>query len=438
MLRLVKDKNQLYSSLKVQGLEATTCRVWQPSEAGRVSLESSATIDPSIGSVKLKKLASHNFNLTEPCYFYLEKFDFAFKSQLDSNFQAFIPEVLCSTERRKEGRLNLKKGTFATIISNGKELEVEVHDLSQKGFNFRVTELPFSVKSEITITKITGYKKELNLKAHVKHATKFAIDPQDGTNPEALAFFFSVGAELKEAWPFEALGDYDPYSEKAESKEKLFNMCMLSASEQKMMDHEIEQIEKKLKNSKQFSHLLKAYTAQKENAYLKWHTDVASVLSITAARKLDWISEATIKKFILACYLHDLIFAEYPKLSEIQNKAEFELLQGQMSEKEIFLFLNHTKLSSSLANEQMNLSGDVEKILSQQKELPDGTGYPLGINHLKITPLSSLFIICHEIAHHLYFNEEPSMKKYCLSLREKYKGQTFYKVTNALLEIFPN
>ncbi|MGE3611391.1 MAG: HD domain-containing phosphohydrolase [Bacteriovoracaceae bacterium] len=435
-LRLVKDRSEFYTRIKLNGSHPVNCRVWQTSPAGRVSLNTTALIDPSVDSLKITKEIKSDLDLTKPCYFFIENFDYAFKSQIDSDSSAIIPDTLCTQERRKKNRLYLKKGILLTFNFNGNIQEVELHDISQDGANFRASEFQGEKNLEIVITKLGEKKDNLNLKAKIKHITKFAKEPLTQES-DGLEFFFSVGVELETPWPFEIESEFDSLTQIMDVKEKLFNLCMLSVQEKKIMEQEIEKIEGKIKNTR-FANLLKAYTSEKNSAYIKWHTDVASFLSVTAARKLDWISEATIKKFILACYLHDLIFAEYPKLSEIQNKAEFELLQGQMSPREIFLFQNHPKLAASLANDQMDLSSDIEKILSQQKELPDGSGYPMGINHLKITPLSALFIICHDIAHYLYFNQDNNLKKYCTSLREKYKGQTFYKVTNALIELFPS
>ena len=48
---------------------------------------------------------------------------------------------------------------------------------------------------------------------------------------------------------------------------------------------------------------------------------------------------------------------------------------------------------------------DVDSIIAQHHERPDGSGFPRGLTHLRIGPLATVFIVAHDIVTYLFDND---------------------------------
>ncbi len=78
---------------------------------------------------------------------------------------------------------------------------------------------------------------------------------------------------------------------------------------------------------------------------------------------------------------------------------------------------------------------DVERILLQQKERPDGSEFPSGITFKQLFPLSCLFIISHEFVDYLYDHPDWSFRKFVETVKPHYKGPYFIKILQAIEEL---
>jgi HD-GYP domain-containing protein (c-di-GMP phosphodiesterase class II) len=124
--------------------------------------------------------------------------------------------------------------------------------------------------------------------------------------------------------------------------------------------------------------------------YVKLHIKLLCELLCGVGTKMGWISDKTLDKLIYVAYMHDVSLFNQPKLAKIQSKAELERAELTADEKK--LVLDAPLYAAELARQDQQSYPDAVKILLQQRELPDGSGFPYGINGSQLTPLSCLFI----------------------------------------------
>jgi response regulator RpfG family c-di-GMP phosphodiesterase len=116
---------------------------------------------------------------------------------------------------------------------------------------------------------------------------------------------------------------------------------------------------------------------------------------------MTWDSQNTHYKLALAGMLHDVALPN-PDWALFETEGD---LSG-LSASELEEYRRHPLLAGEMASQLADFPGDVDYIIAQHHELPDGSGFPRGLNHTKISPLSSLFIVSHDICHRLYAEGE--------------------------------
>jgi hypothetical protein len=82
---------------------------------------------------------------------------------------------------------------------------------------------------------------------------------------------------------------------------------------------------------------------------------------------------------------------------------------------------------------------DVDIIIHQHHERPDGKGFPAKLNYMKINPLSAVFILAHEIMnfhkdHPAKATESGGVKDFIKSLSIEYNKGYFKSLVQAMSE----
>jgi hypothetical protein len=172
--------------------------------------------------------------------------------------------------------------------------------------------------------------------------------------------------------------------------------------------------------------------SRSEDSYLSEHIEVLTVVCTMLARAMNWVSDASLEKFVYAAYLHDAPLFQTPRLVQIADAMEFDLVKTQMSQSEIDLFLLAPKEAARLAEDDPTAPPDVEGMLLMQKELPDGSGFPRGLKHTKITPMASLFIVAHALTDEIMKNPNWNVADWAERVRHKFRGGHFDKVMEAV------
>jgi HD-GYP domain-containing protein (c-di-GMP phosphodiesterase class II) len=93
------------------------------------------------------------------------------------------------------------------------------------------------------------------------------------------------------------------------------------------------------------------------------------------------------------------------------------------------------EVSKLLSQKKDIIPSETITIIEQHHELPDGKGFPLGIELGRFNQLSSIFIVCQKFTEEL-FNESfdyNKRQKIISIMRLTYQGRTFDKAMDALI-----
>jgi response regulator RpfG family c-di-GMP phosphodiesterase len=159
--------------------------------------------------------------------------------------------------------------------------------------------------------------------------------------------------------------------------------------------------------------------------FLGRHSSQVAMLSCVMAQNIGWHSEQTHQKLILASFIHDHFVKEsdYETIESLRANRDAEYLQ-------------HPFKAAELLRSLKDLPSDVDTIVLQHHERPDGSGFPRSLTASRISPLSALFIIAEEIvlyAHTLNSQKEFSFVNF-VSINEKlFNKGPFQKILQALL-----
>lgn len=168
--------------------------------------------------------------------------------------------------------------------------------------------------------------------------------------------------------------------------------------------------------------------------YLRQHIHLLCQVMAGLGTRLGWISEKSVDKLIYIAYLHDIRFAQHPHLARIQGKRDFLQIESTLNEEEKNAFLESPAYAAEIARQDLSSFPDAIKILLQQKELPDSSGFPHGISGAQIAPLSSLFIVSHYFVDYVIENPTWTVEEFIKIHKNLLRGNYFQKIMQALQE----
>ncbi|HPI40809.1 MAG TPA: response regulator [Pseudobdellovibrionaceae bacterium] len=171
-----------------------------------------------------------------------------------------------------------------------------------------------------------------------------------------------------------------------------------------------------------------------KNIRLATHSIILTYLMTDIARKLAWGSELTFQKLAFAAILHDIDLDEDLFVAK-QTLLQEGDLKGFPETTELKRILEHSNNAATLVLNWPLCPPDVDIIIRQHHEKPDGTGFPAGIRSQKISPLSALFILSEDIAYHCIENFGVQPKDYLLSKKDYYNAEPFRAIFKAAIEL---
>jgi HD-GYP domain-containing protein (c-di-GMP phosphodiesterase class II) len=189
---------------------------------------------------------------------------------------------------------------------------------------------------------------------------------------------------------------------------------------------------KAISRDPKLAELIKSLTAM-ETSYRSWHSVSLCYIACRLSSLMTWDSANTHYKLSLAAFLHDLT-VKTESLERVTTLQELETAAGTEEEKSAFR--EHPHEAAALSRQMRDFPGDVDHIIAQHHELPNGKGFPLGINHTKISPLAALFIVAHAITEELFDLREKFTLRECVGRLElAYSQGYFRRVIAALKEL---
>ncbi len=196
----------------------------------------------------------------------------------------------------------------------------------------------------------------------------------------------------------------------------------------------IAEVRKILMERKQLREFFETIEKSRTDAhYIKQHILLLSQVMAGIGTKLGWVSPRSIDKLIYVAYLHDLRLARHPHLARIPSKKVFDKKEDSLTEAERTAYLEAPVFASEVARGDLEAYPDAIKILLQQRELPDGSGFPAGLAASAIAPLSAMFIVCHLFVDYVIDHPDWSPADFVRSYQKVYRGQYFQKVFEAFL-----
>lgn len=114
-----------------------------------------------------------------------------------------------------------------------------------------------------------------------------------------------------------------------------------------------------------------------------------STLCGILARKMSWTTESTLQKVVTATFFQDLNLESLP-LIKLIDYDEFLSNKEMYSPKECENFLAHPIKAKEMISKIKGLSSDIDRILLEQHESPNGQGFPRKLNAQQISPLSAM------------------------------------------------
>ena len=188
-----------------------------------------------------------------------------------------------------------------------------------------------------------------------------------------------------------------------------------------------------LKKNKSISGLISKLLLKKN--YIYQLSMLTNYLSVAIAEKTDYGSPSSYKKLTMCALLQDLSL-------EDENLAKIVDLNGQAFEKlkpdQKKLVENHPHKTVEMLEKVDDFAADSKTIIMEHHERPSGKGFPRGINHLKIAPLSCVFIIAHQFAHRLLTEPLTSetFQSINIELKEHYGKGNFRKAYQGFVKAF--
>lgn len=200
------------------------------------------------------------------------------------------------------------------------------------------------------------------------------------------------------------------------------------------IDRAVERIRSIVEKESKVDNFLKSLKQnQSHHAFFTQKMNLTSLMSCVLAKQLDWISKTTMDKLVYASVLSDITLAVRPELLKIQNLREFEKIKETLSEEDQKIYLSHPKDASNLIKRYFaSAPPDTDALAYQHHELPDGSGFPVGLRAEKISPLSALFIVASDFSFYFLKDDDPTMDDFLLKCHSRYDFVNFRKVIKAL------
>jgi HD-GYP domain-containing protein (c-di-GMP phosphodiesterase class II) len=166
--------------------------------------------------------------------------------------------------------------------------------------------------------------------------------------------------------------------------------------------------------------------------YISQHSTLLAHVSCCVAKEMAWGSESTFSKLVFASYMHDISVSS-PELARMNSIKDMEARKADFPPDETKSYHLHPARSADVVRSFKEIPADVDIIVQQHHERPNSSGFPRGLAHNHIAPLSALFIIAHELTQYiLTLRKNFSMEDFIDEKKPNYSQGNFKKVMTAL------
>jgi HD-GYP domain-containing protein (c-di-GMP phosphodiesterase class II) len=170
----------------------------------------------------------------------------------------------------------------------------------------------------------------------------------------------------------------------------------------------------------------------KNKNYISSHSIMLAYLTCSIAAQMKWPSDTTFQKLTFASLFHDLSLTDAAH-AKVQTKQQLQGWAGTGLGDAYEAIKSHTQRGAEMVQKLKEIPSDVDTILLQHHERPDGSGWPAGLRSQQIAPLSAVFIVAHDIVDALITQKNAFTLDEFLKQNEAiYQLGTFRKIWKAL------
>lgn len=162
--------------------------------------------------------------------------------------------------------------------------------------------------------------------------------------------------------------------------------------------------------------------------YISSHSMLLPQVACALATAMDWKSEQTLQKLGLAAFLHDTTLTNHA-LAQVTGLTELARKKDLFTEEEEKAYVVHPVKASEMAKRFQEVPPDVDTIILQHHERPNGGGFPRALTHSHISPLGAVFIVAHDLVSAIFDPAKPFvLEQFIESKKEEYVGGNFKKL----------
>lgn len=272
-----------------------------------------------------------------------------------------------------------------------------------------------------------------------KEASRFIHDFE-----KSLALFLANDEQVEP-------GAYGTYAAEAlESTRKLIKVFGFSQETVRLAQQSLEMAHRAVSKQPEIKKLLEVKLKDADGAFAS-HSSSVAFLACGIAHYLEWASDFTRNKLSLAGLLHDIFVDEdvYPFPQEKNEQAAKGDADGSgknisgakrpASPSNSTAYRDHPTVAAKLLAGKTEFPPDVDHIIAQHHERPDGTGFPHRLTSARIHPLASLFIVVEDLVNFLGARDdlEAGVQEFLLLRSELYGQGNFRKVMQTLAIALP-
>ena len=169
---------------------------------------------------------------------------------------------------------------------------------------------------------------------------------------------------------------------------------------------------------------------KKEGDYIAAHSHMVGNVACALAHRIGWNSSATFFKLGLAGFLHDISVVK-EEHARVHTLIESE--SSPFTKDELKLIRLHPVQCAEYSKQFSEIPSDVDIIIAQHHERPDGEGFPRKLAGKLISPLSALFIMAQDLVHEVFEHPETLSDDFFRANAEKYQVGQFKKIITLIL-----
>ncbi len=218
--------------------------------------------------------------------------------------------------------------------------------------------------------------------------------------------------------------------------ELLRNMGQLLKQNHEFIALTVAQVETALKvvsKNKKFNHLVQRFRKIENFGFSDHCTSLVYVAGYVLSGMSGIDVEQDLRMVTLAALLHDVSLDDRlyeMKLNLLFSNRLKNLENGSRDQQEIW---SHTRKGAALAKDFDFCPRDVQFLIAEHHELPDGSGFPAGLRADQIHPLSAVFIVAEDfVDYFIRHSPAPDWKSFVKTRESVYVHGEFARAFQSL------